>query len=390
MSITFPDDELVLGRGRVYFDPFLAGTRTTQGERYVGNTLSFQVTREVKRQERMVSFGGRKFPDFGAIIEESHKVTFVTENIDLDNLADFFGTESVSNFLGQGFTSETFVSKKGRFYQLGKSINPFGLRHALVTAVKVAGVTRPPEDWQGDASSGRFYIPLTSGIADGTTITVEYEQRDQAVRVVSSSPTELWGALRFISDNGEGGQKHVLLPCVRLFARGAIDLKGDQWQQLPFEAEATNLTPATPQVYADLVDTKPGKTVDEKWFEENFILGFTGYEDLLDEAINILWPDALQSKRVEYFYDASMGLENPADAGLSMTGVYDLLVDGVRVYLGVNAPWIRPNIVASTIVGYRSEFTAEQDYLLRLGGDRIGEAANNLVLEDDDIWSVGQ
>jgi hypothetical protein len=385
----FPDDQLVLGRGRVYFEPFSPGTRTGQGERYIGNTISFQVTREIKRQARMISVGGKKFEDFGRIIEESHKVTFVTENIDLDNIADFFGLKSESDFLSTGFVTETFVAKKGRFYQLGKQFSPIGVRHALTTAVKVAGVVRSAADWDADTVSGRLYIPLTSTIADGATITVEWESRDQRVRQVVSQNTELWGALRFISDNAEGGQKNVLIPCVRLFARGAIDLKGDQWQQLPFEADVTHLTPAVQQVYLDFVDPLPGQTTDEKWFEENFISGFIGLEDLLDIAINIEWPIALTTQPAVYFYDVSMGLENPVDAGRGMFGVYDLLVDGVRVYLGLNAPWVRPDIVATTILAYRSELTADQDYLLRMGGGRIGEAIDDLVLEDDDIWSVG-
>ena len=386
----FPDDQLVLGRGRVYFEPFAPGTRTGQGERYIGNTTSFQVTREVKRQARMISVGGRKYEDFGAVLEESHNVTFVTDNIDIDNVTDFFGLKSESDFLSVGFVSETFKVTKGRHYQLGKHLSPFGVRHALVVAVKIEGVAQDAADWDSDTVAGRLYIPLTSTIPDGTTITVDWESRDQAVRSVSSESKELWGALRFISDNADGGQRHVLLPCVRLFARGAVDLKGDQWQQLPFEADATNLTPAFKQVYIDFVDADPGLSVDDKWFSANPVPDFEFHEDQLDISVNIGWPEALLDEQPVYYYDSVAGIENPANAGLSLFGSFDLLIQGVGVYRGLSGPFVRPAIATTYMVAYRSTEDVANDAVLTSGGTRRSAApSSGLVLSDNDIWSVG-
>ena len=40
-----------LGRGKLYFDPFVSGTENTTGERYLGNTPSFGLTVETQEIE---------------------------------------------------------------------------------------------------------------------------------------------------------------------------------------------------------------------------------------------------------------------------------------------------------------------------------------------------
>ncbi len=80
-------------------------------------------------------------------------------------------------------------------------------------------------------------------------------------------------------------------PFVRLSARGAVDLKGDEWQQLSFEGEAMRLTPNTDQIYVDVV-TFVGSTYDESAFiaeglDEN---EFIDFEDQLDTIVNVNLP----------------------------------------------------------------------------------------------------
>ena len=84
--------KLVLGRGEVYFDRFLPGTRRGEGERYLGNTPSFRIQREVERLERSTSYRGRKIAMAGAVVAESHEITFVTDNVDDENIALWFGS----------------------------------------------------------------------------------------------------------------------------------------------------------------------------------------------------------------------------------------------------------------------------------------------------------
>lgn len=381
-----PDDQLVLGRGRVYFDPFTQGTRVGQGERYIGNTSTFQVTREVERQARMISVGGRRIETEGAIVRENHSVTFVTDSVDLDNLADFFGQRDQIAVAAEGFVTETLTCRKGRYFQLGRSRSPFGVRHALVISVVVGGVHRPLTDYDFDTATGRIYFPLTSQIADGATVSVTWETRQQTLSHAKSTATELWGALRFISDNAEGENKHVYLPCVRLFARGAVDFKGDQWQQLPFEAEATNLTPAVPQVLVDLMGD-PGPSEDMLWLQANPIPDFELHEDALNQSINFDWAPSLHLGPV-YQYDAVTGVEIPADAGARLVGFYDLVVDGTDFYFGLAAPFARPQVNATTIAAYPSALLADQVAMLHKTGARTLTTRPLMVLRDDDIWSL--
>ncbi len=80
----FKDDQLVLGRGEVYFEAFSAGTRVCSGERYVGNTTGFQITRAINRLERFTSYRGQAASNAMAS-RPTKTIPFssITDNIDI-------------------------------------------------------------------------------------------------------------------------------------------------------------------------------------------------------------------------------------------------------------------------------------------------------------------
>lgn len=289
------ETQLVLGRGEVYFEPFLEGTRVGEGERYIGNTTTFQLSRTIGRLERFTSYKGRRVEREGAVTDESHMVQFVTDNISIENVSSWFGEEDgETTFNAISFITEEFRVKQDRFYQLGKTFFPsLGARHVENISVKLNNVSIPASgNWDVDKSLGRMQIlPGAPDLPDGSIVVVTFEWRTVKSGYATSHSRDLFGSMRFIATNPVGIKRNYFFPFVRLSPRGAVDLKGDEWQQMPFEAEAMRLTPTTEQVYLDGV-TFVGKTYDEDGIIDEGLsnVEFLYWEDQLDIITNIDLP----------------------------------------------------------------------------------------------------
>lgn len=284
------ETQLVLGRGEVYFDRFIPGTRVGEGERYIGNTTTFRIQRTLERRERRTAYRGQTVEIPGAVLSESHVIDFITDNIDIENVAGWYGNEAT--FSGQtsiSVVTESFDVKRGRYYQLGQSTFPGGARNVDYVRVfiddehiQLAG------NIELDKALGRFQVLKTAAdIADGDTIEVSFEWRNTTGAAATSQAAEMLGALRFISYNEHGPRLHYSFPMVRLSPKGQIDLKGDEWQQMNFEATATRLAPGVEQVYIDRVDAV-GLTSDEGAIlaELEALSDFPPLEDDVDEVVN--------------------------------------------------------------------------------------------------------
>lgn len=293
--------KLVLGRGEVYFDRFLPGTRIGEGERYLGNTSTFRLQRDVRTNARATSYGGRKVSVSESIISESHGIDFTTDNVDLENLALWFGTATVAQDITRLPVSETFAVKRGRYYQLGKTQNVAGVRNITEVIVKIgAAFIEAPGNYSVDRKLGRIWIePAADDIADGVNLTVSFTVRESDSAGVGAKSELVQGSLRFLAFNDGTSatpQNDVFIPCVTLTPRGQVDLKGDEWQQWSFEGQAFNLNPSTQQVYV----TRAAKTVQLTMAEETIIdefgsfADFTPLEDLLHVSVNFEWPPALE------------------------------------------------------------------------------------------------
>lgn len=289
------EDQLVLGRGEVYFDRFLPGTRTGTGERYIGNTPAFQVARTIERVGRARSYRGRKVETPGHVISESHKVNFTTDNISMENVAEWYGDEnSASSVIAPiGLIDETFLMRRGRYYQLGSTIEPSGVR-GVENVTLIRGTVEIPMagNYEVDRAEGRIYLlPAALNILDNTQISVRFEYRRQRRLKVVSQPNEIHGALRFRSLNPYGPRKHLFMPFVRLMPRGSIDLKGDEYQQMMFEATAMRLGPNVEQVYIDELLETLNLSDEEAIIEEGLAFDdFCFYEDILDNTVNVIIP----------------------------------------------------------------------------------------------------
>lgn len=248
--------QYTLGRGRIYFDAFLAGTRTKTGERYFGNTPSFSLTMESETLDHFDSDGGVRVKDDSVLLELNRTGTFTTDNIDPENVALFLlGTSSVLAQTGATVVDEPIADvKKDRYYQIGVSAgNPSGVRGISAVTVEVGAVAKTLNtDYTVDLTLGLLYIVPTGTIADGDDLLVSYTSATNSrTRIVTAASSTVDGALRFVATNPKGTLLDYYMPYVRLSPNGEYALKGDEWQQISFNLDIQKLNDTTESIYVD-------------------------------------------------------------------------------------------------------------------------------------------
>lgn len=297
---------LVIGRGELYFDRFAAGTMKGEGELYLGNTPGFTVSRTVEEVERFTSFGGQQIQIDSLITREVHSANVTTDNISMENISIWFGSEP--NNTGQiaiGDTTEVIKVRKGRWYQLGSSVEPFGVRHVEPDIVFIRNGA--PLDVESnlilDRVEGRFYVmDESTAIANGDDLSITFQWRQSSSVEVIDTPKEVVGALRYISKNAVGPAISYFFPYVRLKPRSEIDLKGDTWQEISFSVEIRKLNPLTNFIYVRML-AGPLLTEDEQAIIDRGPMSlneFPYWEDQLDQIINTFMPAADYGQVITY------------------------------------------------------------------------------------------
>jgi hypothetical protein len=241
-------DNITLGRGRLYFAPFLTGTTTPQDARlYLGNTPGCNLTGEVEKLDHYTADTRVRAKDRSITIEANYSGTVTTDNISVGNLAMFF-LGSASTVTTIAATNLTFTSTNlpaDSMLQLGATAaNPSGARNVTNVAVtgKVLGT-----DYELDAALGQIRA-ITAGVFAGT-YDVSASTRDRVI----SAGTEAKGLLQFVADNPEGTNRDIILPYVTLSPNGDFAIKGDgtDWTTLEFNLEVLKKDAATPAVIID-------------------------------------------------------------------------------------------------------------------------------------------
>lgn len=243
---------LVLGRGEVYFDRFNTGMFSGNGERYIGNTPSFQITREVQRQSRARSYLGKRHEARGVVISETIEIRMTTDNMSIENVDMWYSAESQSENIGDEFVpfTESFPIWRGRYYQLGTSEVIGGVRYVDSLALSVGGTPLVAgADYSFSRDTGRIYIHPSAAITDGVTATASYMKRPSTVGVFSSVPQELYGAMRYVGKEVYGPRVDYWFPQVRISPRGAVEMKGDEFRQMSFDVTAIRLGPQHALMY---------------------------------------------------------------------------------------------------------------------------------------------
>lgn len=242
-----------LGRGKVYFDAFVASTTTLTGERYFGNTPSFNLSASADNLDHFDADEGTKTKDASVTLQLNRTGQFTTDNIDPENVALWFlGTASIgSQASGTGLTTVITNPLGDRYYQLGATTgNPSGDRS--VTNVVASGGAVVTTDFTVDAELGRVYI-VDGGAIDGdASVTFTYDRAAKSrQKIISASTATVDGALRFIAINAKGAQLDYYMPSVKLSPNGEYELKGDAWQQMTFSVEVQKLSDSVQSIYVD-------------------------------------------------------------------------------------------------------------------------------------------
>lgn len=285
---------LVLPRGELYFDRFAAGTLVGEGEMYLGNTPGFSLSRSFEETKRYRSYGGQVLERDAIVTQDRHTGEIETDNISVDNMGLWFGgAVTKPPQISIGMYSETFTVNRGRFFQIGLTIIPFvGIRHLYHVGIVVRkGATVVPEagNYSIDLERARIFVEASApNIANGDSITIDFEWRESEPTQVVPSGKEVVGALRFISTNPFGPEISYYFPSVRLKAKGDIELKRDDFLSLNFDIDVRRKTPAAEFFYVTQ-HAAAGLTRDENAIISDggiSLTRFPFFEDVLDETTN--------------------------------------------------------------------------------------------------------
>lgn len=124
-------DNLVLGRGKVYFAPYAHGTTTGGTKGYFGNTPSLEMAVAVTNLDHYSSEGGLKVKNKSVQLQTDVTLNFSTDNISVPNLMLWFGgnnTESLPSDGPSDIGTLVFIGSASQIYGalFFESDNPVG------------------------------------------------------------------------------------------------------------------------------------------------------------------------------------------------------------------------------------------------------------------------
>lgn len=253
--------QYVVGKGKVYFDRFVPGTKTPTGERYMGNTPELSTSSDQDTLDHFDADAGLNVKDESVTIQDNMTGQLVCDNMDMENVSLFFGGDRVqAAIVGATALTETKPAKLGRFIQLGVSAeNPQGLRNLSNFEMKIGVATiAQAGNYEFIPATGQVYIeddPVAVTLIADAALIMEYDQEAGNSDVVIGKGTEVRGSLRFVSANPVGAQKDYFWPYIKLTANGDFALKSDEWQQVPFSFEILKRDAATERVYINSRET---------------------------------------------------------------------------------------------------------------------------------------
>jgi hypothetical protein len=234
-----------LGRGEVWFSRFKPGTQTPEGLRYLGNTPEFGLTIDTSFLDHFSSDRGIREKDKSIPLETTRSGSLTCDDIQLDNLAYFFfGSKAILAQTSATAVTETFNAIAGRMYQIGQTNStPVGVRQVTVASVAKGATTFAAiDDYIVDAARGTILFVEGGAIKTGDDVVVTYGRAAVSRNQVISGSTAVDGALLFVSYNPEGERNDFRMPYVKLSPNGDFNLKGDDWQTIPFTIEILRAT----------------------------------------------------------------------------------------------------------------------------------------------------
>ncbi|CAM3844121.1 hypothetical protein G6L26_009825 [Agrobacterium radiobacter] len=238
-------ENYTLGRGELHFSRFKPGTQIGEGYRYLGNSPEFSLTLETEELAHFNSDRGIREKDKSITLEVTRSGSLVLDEINEDNLAYYFfsaaGKETITEAGGTVTGYAIADAIPGRSYQLGETLtDPVGdvkISTTGLTVKKGATTFTILDDYLIDYERGLLTIVEGGAIVEGDDLTVDYTTLASSYDRVISGSEKVEGQLLFITRNASGPDRKILMPYVTLAPNGDYNLKGDDWQQIPFTLE---------------------------------------------------------------------------------------------------------------------------------------------------------
>lgn len=95
----------------------------------------------------------------------------------------------------------------------------------------------PGTDFEIDYDNGILTVLEDGSITAGADLTVGFSVRQSTRSRVISGDTAVEGSLMFVSANPKGENFVLMVPWIKVTPNGDYALKGDEWQQIPFNME---------------------------------------------------------------------------------------------------------------------------------------------------------
>lgn len=248
----------VVGRGKLYFNQFVAGTKTiTGGGRYLGNSPELSLSQDEEKLDHYNSDSGIKVKDASVSLQNDQSGSFSLDDISPENLALWFrGAIEAGVIAGGAVVDEAHLDvKRGTHLQTGLTpLNPIGARN--ISAVVINNTTQAnalvamATNYEIDAVTGRiFIIEDAPGIAEGDDLVIDYTAAAGTEELVIAAGTVIEGRMEFFSDNAAGENRDYIWPYVQVSPDGDFSLKGDDWQTMTFGLEVLKLNDSTERQY---------------------------------------------------------------------------------------------------------------------------------------------
>lgn len=271
MAATENGKKYVIGKGKLFFDKFLAGAKLGTGERYLGNSPELSSNQSQDTLDHIDADQGLNVKDEQITISNDLGGAFALDSIDVANVAMWYGGDidklTVASATGISESFDKTQWTPGGWKQLGADVNsPQGTRSidnvviskslpgTLPADPRVVTPLTPQEladNFEIDLESARIYMEPTSTIitTPDMILEVEYDQDAITNEIIIGKGQEIRGALRFQAKNPKGENKDYFWPYVKVTANGDYALKGDTWQQMSFNYEVLKKDDTTERVY---------------------------------------------------------------------------------------------------------------------------------------------
>jgi hypothetical protein len=203
----------------LYFDRFVAGSLTRQGEAHLGNVTKLELTTTDELKEKYSSMVSTSSLLKSVNVKRTVEAKLTADEFSLANIAlALMGSEGTLTQTSGTATTETLTTsaKLGRWYPLAKR---------NVSAVLITGMVEGT-DFSVDAVTGRVYLIPAGSIVEESAVTVasySYGTIDYK-SIVGANSNVIEGYLRFIGDPATGPLFELEIWHVQVTPDGAFGL----------------------------------------------------------------------------------------------------------------------------------------------------------------------